>query len=263
MSKGVIDENLSPMNGTGESGTSSHNRRVGVLVPAAGMGVRLGKGSPKAFVELSGRTLLQRCIDGLRLSGVVEQCVIAVPASLVEQTRALFSHSSGEMTIHIVPGGHERSDSVHAALELMTDVDVILVHDAARCLTPPELIRDVVSAVDGGAGAVVPGLPVTDTIKTVNGEGVVTATVERSSLRAIQTPQGFRADLLHRAHQEAEKSSLDVTDDARLVELLGIPVRVIEGRSLAFKITTPMDMVLAEALVNAGALPNNRSENAE
>jgi 2-C-methyl-D-erythritol 4-phosphate cytidylyltransferase len=136
---------------------------------------------------------------------------------------------------------------VRAGLAAAEDADLLLVHDAARALTPPPLIARVVAELRAGRDAVVPALPVSDTIKTVDLLGAVTGTPERSELRAVQTPQGFTADLLRRAYAAADSLA---TDDAGLVERIGGRVRTIVGDPLAFKITTPLDLALARALAN-------------
>ncbi|WP_440713157.1 2-C-methyl-D-erythritol 4-phosphate cytidylyltransferase [Gordonia sp. FQ] len=213
--------------------------RIVALIPAAGQGTRLGLDRPKAFVELDGQTLLNRSIDAVRASGVVDQVVVIVPPELVDDVRARFPEVS------VVAGGAERSDSVRAGLAAADpDTELVLVHDAARALTPPALFARVVEALRGGAGAVVPGLPVTDTLKRVDDTEVVIDTPNRAELRAVQTPQGFTAELLRRAHA----SAADATDDAGLVEALGEPVVVVPGEARAFKITTPFDLRLAELL---------------
>ncbi|WP_448223696.1 2-C-methyl-D-erythritol 4-phosphate cytidylyltransferase [Gordonia iterans] len=220
--------------------TADRSGRVVALIPAAGMGTRLGLPRPKAFVELAGSSLLRRSIDAARASGVVDEVVVIVPAELADAVRAEF----GEVTV--VAGGAERSDSVRAGLAAAGDAELILVHDAARALTPPDLFVRVVTALRGDRQAVVPGLPVADTLKRVDGRGRVLSTPDRSELRAVQTPQGFAAALLRRAHAGAA----DATDDAGLVEALGAEVHVVPGDELAFKITTPYDLRLAELLLN-------------
>jgi 2-C-methyl-D-erythritol 4-phosphate cytidylyltransferase len=210
------------------------------LIPAAGRGERLGAGLPKAFVDLAGHSMLHRAVRGVQASGVVEHVVLSVPAGLVDQVRADFPE------VTVVAGGAQRGDSVRAALDAAPAADVVLVHDAARCLTPPTLIVAVVEAVLAGARAVVPGTPVTDTIKSVDPAGVVTGTVDRTSLRAIQTPQGFDFDVLTSAYASADA---DFTDDAGLVESHGVAVHTIAGDPLAFKITTPWDLRLASWLL--------------
>lgn len=211
---------------------------VGCLVVAAGQGTRLAAGRPKAFVELAGTTLLEHAVSRVLDAGV-HHVVAVVPADLVGSTRELLA---GRATV--VPGGAERQDSVALGLSALPDtVDVVLVHDAARCLAPPSLVASVVRAVRGGHPAVVPGLPVVDTLKEVDAHGAVVGTVAREPLRAVQTPQGFDRALLQRAHAAADAAA---TDDAALVERLGEPVTVVPGDPMAFKITTPDDLALAE-----------------
>jgi 2-C-methyl-D-erythritol 4-phosphate cytidylyltransferase len=151
----------------------------------------------------------------------------------------------------VVAGGASRTASVAAGLAAVGDVDVVLVHDAARCLTPLSVFERVVDAVRGGAAGAVPGIPLVDTVKTVDAEGVITGTPDRASLRAVQTPQGFARELLVAAY----RSGLTATDDAALVELGGHHVVVVEGDPLAFKVTTRDDLEHAERVLaqRAGA----------
>ncbi|OBG60182.1 MULTISPECIES: 2-C-methyl-D-erythritol 4-phosphate cytidylyltransferase [unclassified Mycobacterium] len=223
--------------GTDSSGT------VVAVVPAAGSGERLGAGIPKAFCEVDGRTLLDRAVGGLLASEVVDHVVVAVPAPMVDEAK----RSLGERAT-VVAGGADRTTSVSLALAAVAgDPQFVLVHDAARALTPPALILRVVDALRAGHDAVVPALPLHDTIKAVDANGVVLGTPERAGLRAVQTPQGFALDLLLRAYQRA--GTAEFTDDASLVEHVGGQVQVVDGDPLAFKITTPLDLVLAEAIV--------------
>jgi 2-C-methyl-D-erythritol 4-phosphate cytidylyltransferase len=214
------------------------------IVSAAGSGQRLGAGIPKAYVELCGRTLLEHAVDGLHGSGVITRIVVAVPADRVAETSALLDGRAD-----VVAGGAERHDTVRLALDHIGDPEFVVVHDAARPLTPVEQIRRVVAALAEGQRAVVPVVPVVDTIKAIDANGVVLGTPERSGLRAVQTPQGFATDLLRRAYQRA--GSVAVTDDASLVENLGIPVHTVEGDPLAFKVTTPLDLRLARAVLES------------
>lgn len=221
---------------------------VVAIVPAAGSGERLAAGIPKAFCELDGRTLLERAVAGLVESGVVGHVVVAVPADRIDQAKRMV----GEQAT-IVAGGADRTESVSLALSGLSVAPrpkFVLVHDAARALTPPELIVRVVGALRAGHGAVVPALPLHDTIKAVDANGVVLGTPERAGLRAVQTPQGFATDLLLRAYHAYQASgTTDFTDDASLVEHLGGQVQVVEGDPLAFKITTQLDLSLAQAIV--------------
>jgi 2-C-methyl-D-erythritol 4-phosphate cytidylyltransferase len=217
------------------------------VVPAAGSGERLGAGRPKAFVQLGGRTLLERTLTGLRDSGAVDARVVAVPAENIDEAKLIFG---GDATV--VAGGSTRTESVRRALTAVGAPELLLIHDAARALTPPALITRVVAALRDGHQAVVPALPVTDTIKAVDANSVVIATPERAGLRAVQTPQGFHTELLLRAYQRYESApgSADVTDDAAMVENMGAQVFVVDGDPMAFKITTALDLALAEAVMN-------------
>jgi len=227
--------------------------RVAAVVPAAGSGTRLGAGRPKAFVEVAGRTMLDRCVAGLLDSGVVDELVLVVPAELVAEAGHIARrHHRDGRPVQVAVGGAERTDSVRNGLAALADApDVVLVHDAARCLTPPDVVRRVVGAVREGAAAVVPVLPVTDTVKTVDARGVVTGTPDRAGLRAVQTPQGFRAATLLEAYAAADGPA---TDDAGLVERLGVDVHTVAGDPAALKITTPDDLARAEQVL-AGTEP--------
>ncbi|MCV7410919.1 2-C-methyl-D-erythritol 4-phosphate cytidylyltransferase [Mycobacterium florentinum] len=216
---------------------------VVAVVPAAGLGERLRAGIPKAFCELDGRTLLEWAVAGLLNSRVVDHVVAAVPPDRIDQAKQVLDSRAT-----VVGGGAGRTESVNLALSALPgEPDFVLVHDAARALTPPELIVRVVDALRDGHGAVVPALPLHDTIKAVDANGVVLGTPERAGLRAVQTPQGFATDLLLRAYQRA--AGAVVTDDASLVEHVGGQVQVVDGDPLAFKITTQLDLLLAQAIV--------------
>jgi 2-C-methyl-D-erythritol 4-phosphate cytidylyltransferase len=215
------------------------------VVPAAGSGQRLAAGVPKAFFHLDGHTLVERAVSCLLESGVVDRVVVAVPADRTGQAKLILGRNAT-----VVPGGANRGESVSRALAAVADTQqpsFVLVHDAARPLTPPELVVRVVEALRAGHSAVVPALPVSDTVKAVDANGVVLGTPQRDGLRAVQTPQGFATDLLLRAYQQA--TTADFTDDSSLVEQIGGQVQVVDGDPLAFKITTRLDILLAQAIV--------------
>lgn len=217
---------------------------VAAIVPAAGSGQRLAAGVPKAFRQLEGQSLVERAVQGLLDSGVVDTVVVAVPADRTDEAKLILGHKAT-----VVAGGADRTESVSLALAALSESvapQFVLVHDAARPLTPA-LIARVVDALRAGHAAVVPGLPVSDTIKAVDANGVVLGTPERAGLRAVQTPQGFATELLVRAYRGA--GTADFTDDASLVEHVGGQVQVVDGDPLAFKITTPLDLLLAQAIV--------------
>ncbi|MBA0047810.1 2-C-methyl-D-erythritol 4-phosphate cytidylyltransferase [Mycobacteroides sp. LB1] len=216
-------------------------RRTAAIVPAAGLGVRLGADIPKAFVTLAGRTLLEHCVDGLCASGAVDQVIVVVGADYVAQAKTLVGRVAS-----VVPGGVERTDSVRAGLAAVDAADWILVHDAARSLTPPGMIARIVAELHGGRSAVIPAIPVADTIKEIDADGNVKGTPDRAALRAVQTPQGFATEILRRAYAVAGDVA---TDDAALVEQLGEPVHVVEGDRMAFKITTAFDLIMASSIL--------------
>ena len=215
---------------------------VGAIVAAGGRGERLGADTPKALVLLGGEPLVVHACRALRSAGVAEM-VVAAPDESVDTIAGLLPEA------HVVAGGATRTASVRRALaELSAGVDVVLVHDAARPLAPASLVRRVIEALDAGADAVVPVVPVADTVKQVDARGAVLATVDREMLRAVQTPQGFRRSVLARAH-DAGGPDVDATDDAGLVEQLGITVLTVDGAVEAMKVTTPADLLFAEALL--------------
>jgi 2-C-methyl-D-erythritol 4-phosphate cytidylyltransferase len=216
------------------------------LVPAAGRGERLGGGGPKALRELAGDPLLCHAVRRLGEAPSVGHIVVAVPTGTELAVRRMLGPVSGA-DVDVVAGGADRQASVAAALDAApTAYQIVLVHDAARPLAPPDLAERVVVAVREGHDAVVPVLEVVDTVKQVAPDGRVLATVDRTTLRRVQTPQGFRRPVLAAAHAAARDSA---TDDAGLVERLGIPVHTVPGSEYAMKITRPFDLTIAELLL--------------
>ncbi len=210
------------------------------IIPAAGSGDRLGQSIPKSLVVINGKTLIQRAVESILPH--VDEVIIAAPKDFELEISGLFSDNK---KIKVISGGEVRSKSVAAALsQVNQNADYILVHDAARCFATQAQTMRVIDALLAGDHAVVPGIEVVDTIKVIDANNFAESTPSRSSLRAVQTPQGFSARILHRAHQ----SGNDATDDAALVEALGIAVRVVPGESNAHKITTPADLEWAKRL---------------
>lgn len=222
--------------------------RAAAIVPAAGRGERLGPGAPKALRLLGGLPLLVHAIRALVRARLVDIVIVAAPPADVASVRTLLAEHDLGKDVQVIAGGRTRQESVRLALvALPEDVDVVLVHDAARPLVPVELVDAVARAVRGGCAAVVPVLPVADTVKQVDAGGRVIATLDRSDLRAVQTPQGFLRSALERAHVGADGAGH--TDDAGLAEHAGVEVHVIPGAEDAFKITRPLDLVVAEAVL--------------
>jgi 2-C-methyl-D-erythritol 4-phosphate cytidylyltransferase len=218
-------------------------RAVGI-VAAAGSGLRLGADQPKALVPLAGRALVCWAVETLRAGGVAE-VIVAVPAAEREAFAAVLPPD-----VVLVDGGATRTASVRAGLAAAgEDADVVLVHDAARPLTPPDAVARVLAALAGGARAVVPVLPVADTTVVVDDRGVVTDTVPRAQLRRVQTPQGFDRATLDAAYAALEDGA-DLTDDAAVVRAAGVPVATVEGDERAAKVTVAHDLVLAKLIVS-------------
>ena len=208
---------------------------VAVIIPAGGSGERLGAKIPKALVQLAGKTLIEHAVA--QMAPVASQIIVAAPTGYEEQFQQLLG---SEVTV--VTGGLTRTLSVKKALaHVDKGNEFILVHDAARALASTDLALRVIDSLRAGEKAVIPGLPVVDTIKRVDADNYVTKTPTRSKLRAIQTPQGFARKVLIKAHSSAD----DVTDDAGLVEDRGVDVKVILGEDRALKITTMSDLEIA------------------
>ena len=296
---------MSATDGAGRPGSTDGAGRTGggvvAVLTAAGSGTRLGAPGPKALVQVAGESLVRRAVRCLLSSGVVDHVVVTAPAEYLDRFEAEVGanveaqaagsdargpagapgapeasaapRSSGACVgIEVVPGSpSSRQASVAlgltAALAARPDAVVVLVHDAARALTPPGVVRRVVAAVRAGHDAVVPALPVTDTVKEVSLAGrtgpggapaagvpveEVVGTPDRARLRAVQTPQGFATATLVAAHRLGADRAADETraasDDAGLVEAAGGTVVVVEGDPLAMKVTAPLDLALAEAL---------------
>jgi 2-C-methyl-D-erythritol 4-phosphate cytidylyltransferase len=218
---------------------------VAAIIPAAGSGVRLGADVPKAFLELGGLSLLTR--SALAMSTVADVLIIAAPVDGLDEASAQVAQVDAE--IHIVAGGEHRQESVANALRMVPeDVSIVLVHDAARPLVPFEVTQNVVTAIRGGAKAVIPVLPLVDTIKRVNNQGIAIETVDRNQLRRVQTPQGFDRATLDLAYKNPE---VVATDDAGLMDAMGIPVVTVAGDERSLKITTLSDVQHALSFLEA------------
>lgn len=259
--------------------TASTNPVTAVIVVAAGSGQRLGYGMPKAKVPLGGDSILTHALRGVAEAGIARQICVAIPPgdtelhalceSFAQDLKAehRLATESGDgvqlPVVTVVDGGRSRAESVRAAMAaLLPGTEAVLVHDAARALAPESVFHRVFQALCAGAVAVIPVIPVVDTVKTVEptvGDGaavapeLVTGTAPRETLRAVQTPQGFDLATLQRAHEAAAGfdagQAAAVTDDAMLVELLGVPVHAVRGASQSLKITTPLDLIIAEGLL--------------
>jgi 2-C-methyl-D-erythritol 4-phosphate cytidylyltransferase len=222
---------------------------VWAVLAAAGRGERLGSDRPKAFARLGGRPLLAESLERLEGSAWIDFIVIAAPAEWEEPAILLAEELGAGKVSSVVTGGASRSESVREALaEVADDAAVVLVHDAARPLLPEEVIERVLAPLSEGWDGVVPGLPVSDTVKRVEGDRVV-ETLPRGELVAVQTPQAFIASVLREAVSGDVSSA---SDCASLVEARGGRVRVVEGDHRLVKVTSAEDLVRVDLLSNAG-----------
>lgn len=223
--------------------------RIGVVLPAGGTGTRLGRRTPKQFLRLGGEPILALTLRHFVRHPDVESVVVAAPSAHVPRTRALVGRPAGRrLGVQVVSGGPTRQESVRCGLDALPEgLDLVLVHDAVRPFITRALV-DTVAEAAATAGAAVCALPIAETVKRVR-DGMVEATLDRSVLWAVQTPQGFRVELLREAHDKARRDGVQGTDDAMLVERLGHTVRVVPGLVGNIKITTPADLRAARGMV--------------
>ena len=207
---------------------------IAAIIAAAGSGERFGAAIPKALIQLGDRTLLEHAVAAI--SAVADQIVVTAPSGYEKQIQALVGDD-----ITVVTGGKTRSDSVRAGLAAISGADFVLVHDAARSLASVDLVKRVAAQLESGDVAVVPVLPVIDTLQMVAADGFVTAAIDRNQLRRVQTPQGFTLSIIKEIHQSAE----DATDDSTLALNAGYVVKTVAGEERALKITTPSDLATA------------------
>jgi 2-C-methyl-D-erythritol 4-phosphate cytidylyltransferase/2-C-methyl-D-erythritol 2,4-cyclodiphosphate synthase len=225
--------------------------RVVAIIVAGGDGKRMGGDLPKQFLPLGGRPLLDRTLSGIAASARVDGIVLVLPPTFSEERKE--SYRSVEKVLAVVDGGEQRQDSVRNALAAVPeDAEVILVHDAVRPFVSEELLNKCVELAREH-GAVVPVVPVRDTVKQWDREGRTLRTRDRSELMLAQTPQGFRAGILRDAYRKAKEEGRQGTDDASLVEDAGYPVIPVPGEEANLKITIPVDLRMAEGLLRGQA----------
>ncbi|MFT3888818.1 MAG: 2-C-methyl-D-erythritol 4-phosphate cytidylyltransferase [Arachnia sp.] len=226
---------------------SFHETPAVAVVVAAGSGSRLGAAVPKALVDLEGVPLVRRAVDALAAGGVTE-VVVTIPDGHREAFAAALT--GVEIPLQLVVGGDTRQESVRLGLAALAAPDdaVVLVHDAARCLVPAAVVRAAADAIRDGAAAAVPVVPVVDSIRRVDGD--TNTIVDRAALRAVQTPQSARLGTLRAAHERVRADGVEVTDDASVCEYAGCAVALVPGHADALKITTPVDLILARAILH-------------
>jgi len=220
--------------------------KTAAIIAAAGMGHRIGADLPKSLIKLIDKTLLEHAVANL--APVAQLLIVTAPAGYEKEYKKILGEE-----VEVITGGVLRSDSIRIAMaKIPNNYEYVLVHDAARALASTRLASEVINQLIRGQQAVIPTLEVIDTIKEVDNQGYVRNTLNRASLKIVQTPQGFNRSVLERAHQASE----DATDDAALVEALGIKVKTIAGEDQAFKITTKGDIKTAINFL----LPDNQKQ---
>ena len=231
---------------------------VGVVVPAGGRGKRFGGDRPKQFIDLDGTPVIIRTLrTALSVPSVRSVVVAAHPDDHVELASLLQEHGCVDSRLSIVDGSTERHLSVGRGLShpSLDGVDVILIHDAVRPLASADLFERIAEAANR-LDAVIPGIPVADTLKRIDHDDTITETIDRSTIRRAQTPQGFRAALIRQVYAAALEQSLSATDCAALCEGAGIRVHVIAGEEQNIKVTTPLDLALASVFLQVGSKRN-------
>ena len=231
----------------------SATANVCVVIPAAGLGERLGLNQPKAFVSINNWSLLSLTIKRVLEISRVGHVIVAVPADskaeALDHIDRAIRESDRKIAFDVVEGGVTRTESVKNSLLALDQLDsLVLVHDAARPFVPKSVFENVIEKLDSGSKVVIPVIPVSDTIKTVDEKSEVLNTLDRSKLRAVQTPQGFAREVLSEIYATADLQP--TTDDAGLAELAGIVVTTVEGSVESFKITTPFDLEMATNFMN-------------
>ena len=220
-----------------------------LLIPAAGMGRRMGSDRNKLLLTLLGKPLLAWTLVASEASGDINWVGIIAQPSDWADIKDIMAEVSLTKPVQLIAGGTTRQESVYNGLQaLPSDAERVLIHDGARCLATPDLLDRCAKALLDCPGLIA-AVPVKDTIKVVDDMGLIQSTPDRRQLWAAQTPQGFNVDLLKQCHEEGRRNSWEVTDDAALFEKCGKPVRIVEGEETNLKVTTPVDLAIAEFIL--------------
>jgi 2-C-methyl-D-erythritol 4-phosphate cytidylyltransferase len=222
---------------------------VYLLIPAAGMGRRMGSDRNKLLLTLLGKPLLAWTL--LAAEAARDISWIGIIGQVADQAdfKAILAQMSLSKPVQLIPGGETRQESVYNGLQaLPAAAERVLIHDGARCLATPQLL-DRCATVLLDCPGLIAAVPVKDTIKVVNETGIIQDTPDRRQLWAAQTPQGFDVLLLKQCHEQGRNLGWEVTDDAALFERCGLPVRIVEGEETNLKVTTPVDLAIAEFIL--------------
>lgn len=225
---------------------------VAAVVPAGGRGVRMGTNVPKQFLSLGGVPLLVHALQAFENSTIISEIILVVPQDDCQYCREDIVSSYGFTKVsQVVAGGNRRQDSVLNGVRVAdSKTEIVVVHDAVRPFVTLDMITQVVDSAKAHGASIV-ALPMRDTVKRVNAEGIIQETLSRDGLWLAQTPQAFQRTLLLKAHQQGETDGVDATDDAFLVERLGLPVATVQGSSDNIKVTRPEDLAMGEAILSS------------
>jgi len=222
---------------------------VSVIIPSAGTGTRMGSGVPKPFLELNGISILQHTLSRFNKPGIILEIIIPVSPDWEAIVRQIVAESKLNITVKLVHGGSERMYSIHNGLHIVSaDAEFVAIHDAVRPFFSDALFQKLLTEAMN-SGAVIPGIPVTDTIKIIGKKNQIIGSPDRSQLRAAQTPQIFNKELITKSYNKAVLDQFIGTDDASIVEYFGHSVNLIDGEANNFKITYPGDITKAEELL--------------
>jgi len=237
--------------------------RVEAIIAAGGKGQRFGKVKPKQFCLLRGQPVICWTLDIFQRCPLIHRIILVIPQGMIELSKKVILPERYTKVKAVVEGGQRRMDSVSQGLKHLTgDADVVLIHDGVRPLLPASLLNRVIR-ISEEYEAITPGIPLKETVKKAGPEGYVLNTLKREKIYLIQTPQAFQSDLIKKAHQEAQKMKWDAPDDAYLVEKLGKKVRIIKGSELNIKITTSLDLRMAEVLLGENIFVKDTSNYGE
>lgn len=223
--------------------------KVLAIVAAGGTGKRMGRLTPKQFLPIHNKPILVHTLQKMDFCQSIHEIILTVPEDQIQQAMDLLEIWQIRKVKHVVPGGKERQDTIYNALQLVgSDISVVLIHDAVRPFVSIKKIEEVLKTAES-EGAAILAIREKCTVKRAIGH-LVSETLERANLWQVQTPQAFRTDWLKNAYEKSRKDRIPATDDSMLVERTGRPVRIVEGEDWNIKITTPDDLILAEAILD-------------
>lgn len=222
--------------------------KVSAIIPAAGSGKRMGGNTCKQYLQISGRPIIVETLSVFQNAGIITDIILVAPAAEVAATKEMVEAAGITKVVAVTEGGAERQNSIKNGLNLLkSDTEIVIVHDGVRPFITESMIESSVAAAKD-AGAAIVAVPIKDTVKKAENASIA-ETIPRDDLWLAQTPQAFRCEIIKEAYLEAETNSFIGTDDASLVEAIGRKVKIVPGSYENIKITTPEDLIFAEAIL--------------